>query len=328
MNLPTLWGIEKAVEEYNGKWDVFINLSGDTLPVYTPDRISQLFGGPLAGINFVTASACETGLQPTPITYFPEMWHKYRHYVQNPMSLTYVDNEGVKHTEVTLETYFGSQWMALQPDWCQFLTEQLKRPDSLASQYRDYLIETEKLMTDETFIPTLLMHYFPDTLPKVNETDDSLANVEPKIFSTRYERMDEHYPTSTGWFPTNQHYDVGESTGVESPRPWGPYFLGVYDLHEIKASGALYIRKVSERIDSNMPRLLPVDVPEQIPDISWPEEVAVIQKPDWGKKLKEMKKKYATEQAKQQRHQHEDFDNSQDQHKSSSSSEDQDDTEF
>jgi hypothetical protein len=32
MNLPTLWGMQVAVEECNDQWDVFINLAGDNLP--------------------------------------------------------------------------------------------------------------------------------------------------------------------------------------------------------------------------------------------------------------------------------------------------------
>jgi hypothetical protein len=144
---PTLWGMEKAVKDYSGKWDVFINLSGDTLPVYKPDTIAHLFGGPLAGINFVTSSACETGLIPTAITAFPQSWHKRSHYSSHPASLDYTDEDGSKHFNVTLTTYFGSQWMSLQPDWCEYLVKQLERPDSLPSKFRDYLIATKKLMT-------------------------------------------------------------------------------------------------------------------------------------------------------------------------------------
>jgi hypothetical protein len=70
MNLPTLWSMEKAVTQYSGRWDVYINLSGDTLPVYTQDRMAELFAGPLKGINFVTSVVCETGLRPTPVTAF------------------------------------------------------------------------------------------------------------------------------------------------------------------------------------------------------------------------------------------------------------------
>ena len=294
MNLPTLWGIEKAVNEYSGKWDVFINLSGDTLPVYTPDRIARLFGGPLKGINFITSSACETGLVPTAISYFPEKWHKRGHYSHHPANLDYVDDEGKHHSNVTLETYFGSQWMSLQPAWCEYLIRQLERPDSLASQFRHYLIKTGKLMTDETFIPTLLMHAFPETTPKIRE-NLSLDSDEVAMYHIRYERMDEHVPDSKGWFPTVQRYEVPGSSGVEIPKPWGPYFLGVYDLGAIRESGSLYIRKVATSIDHNLFKILPVDEPEEIPSISWPQEVKISPVPDWGKKLAEFRRRIAAE---------------------------------
>lgn len=285
MNLPTFWGMKKAVQDYAGTWDVFINLSGDSLPVYAPDRIAQLFGGPLKGINFLTSSACETGLVATPIEFFPRKWHKRRHYQHRPMSLNYTDRAGVEHFNESIDIHFASQWMTLQPEWAAYLLEELERPDSLPCRFRDYLIETEKLMTDETFISTLLMHLFPETTPKLNETDGSLANVEPKMYAIRYERMDEHVPNSRKWFPTDQRYDVGETSGVEQPRPWGPYFLGTYDLKDIKESGALFIRKVSDRIDHNLVTLLPVHDPKEIPSISWPKEVNMITKPDWKKTM-------------------------------------------
>jgi hypothetical protein len=294
MNLPTLWGMNKAVTEYSGKWDVFVNLSGDTLPVYTPDRVAKLFGGPLAGINFITSSACETGLLPTPISAFPKHWHKRGHYSQHPAKarLEYRDDDGTRHQNVTLEIYFGSQWMSLQPDWCSYLVAQLERPDSLPSRFRHYLIETEKLMTDETFIPTLLMHLFPETIPKVDEDYRFVNNdQELDMYAIRYERMDEHVPTSSGWFPTEQRYQVPESSGVDMPRPWGPYFLGVYDLENIQRSGALYIRKVATAIDHNLFNILPVDDPEDIPPISWPKEAKISPVPDWEKTVWMMKKK-------------------------------------
>ena len=288
MNLPTFWGMKKAVQDYAGTWDVFINLSGDSLPVYTPDRIAQLFGGPLKGINFVTSSACETGLVATPIMFFPRKWHKRRHYQHRPISgFNYTDRSGVEHFNEIVNIHFASQWMTLQPEWVAYLLEELERPDSLPCQFRDYLIETEKLMTDETFISSLLMHLFPETTPKLNVTDGSLADVEPKIYAIRYERMDEHVPNSQKWFPTDQRYDVAEASGVEQPRPWGPYFLGTYDLKDIKESGALFIRKVSDRIDHNMVTLLPVHDPKEIPSISWPNEVNMSTKPDWKETMKQ-----------------------------------------
>jgi hypothetical protein len=296
---PTLWAMQKAVEEYNEKWDIFINLSGDSLPVYKPDRLAKLFGGPLAGINFITSSACETGLMPTPITAFPKKWHKRSHYSGHPMSLNYTDDDGTLHSNVTLTIFFGSQWMSLQPDWCEYIVLQMRRPDSLPSRFRDYLISTKKLMADETFIPTLLMHLQPETTPKVDdnyrlslsqEIDDSL-----KMYAIRYERMDEHAPSSSGWYPTEQRYEVPKSSGVDVPKPWGPYYLGVYDLAKIRLYGALFIRKVATAIDPNLFRILPVDSPEEIPDIGWPNEVQISPLPDWGKKLAALKENHLKE---------------------------------
>ena len=238
MNAPTLWSMEKAVNDYAGKWDVFVNLSGDTLPVYSQNRISRLFGGPLRGINFVTSVACETGLVPTSITEFPKKWHKRTHYSYQPANnLEYVDDDGVEHTDVKVDIFFGSQWVSLTPQYCEFITRQLARPDSLPSRFRDWLIDTGKLMADETFFTSMLMRYFPETIPKVDDdffldtitnsgNDENTAALEVSMYAIRYERMDEHVPTSKGYFPTEQRYEVPASTGMGQPRPWGPYFLG------------------------------------------------------------------------------------------------------
>jgi hypothetical protein len=63
----------------------------------------------------------------------------------------------------------------------------------------------------------------------------------------------------------------------ESPtsdtRVWGPYYLGTYDLANIKKSRALFMRKVSTKVDENLLRLLPVDKHEDIPDIGWPNQL-------------------------------------------------------
>jgi hypothetical protein len=194
--------------------------------VYTQTRVSQLLDGPLGGINFVTSSGCETGLLPTHITYFPKDWHKRAHYSKNPpTNLEYVDPNGVLHHNASIEIYFGSQWMTLTKEVCGFLIKELHRPDSLPSVFRDWLINTKKLMADETFFSTMVVKYFSHTLPEL--TDDYYLNsTEVKMDAIRYERMDEHVPSSRGWFPTEQRYDVPVSMGVEQPRPWGPYFLG------------------------------------------------------------------------------------------------------
>ena len=297
MNLPTLWALQVAVDEYVGLWDVWINLSGDTLPVYTvdvmADTLSQL------PYSFVTSSSCETGLLPTNVYYFPTWWHKRRHYKRDESekdpTLQYQDTSGNWHSQ-TLVTHFGSQWVVLQYDFCRWLVaDQLQRPNSLANQFRDYLESSQKLMTDETFIPTLIMHVneFRDTLPKTEESTGRLLwknGTTSSISHIRFERMDEHVPTAFGVFPETQRYQVPESmvmkNQVEQPRPWGPYFLGTYDLGSIRSSGALFIRKVSERIDANLVRLFPIESASDIPPFEWPREVAITDKPDWDEKIR------------------------------------------
>ena len=202
------------------------------------NRIAQLFGsnGPLRGINFVTSVACETGLIPTPLEDFPKTWHKRKHHSQQPATgLEYVDDDGTKYHDATVDIFFGSQWVSLTPQYCELLIRQLARPDSLPSQFRDWLIDTKKLMADETFFTSMLMHYFPETIPKVDEdffldttnsNHSSTNGSELSMYAIRYERMDEHVPTSKGYFPTEQRYEVPASSGIEQPKAWGPYFLG------------------------------------------------------------------------------------------------------
>ena len=316
MNLPTIWGMQRAVKDYAGRWDVFVNLSGDSLPVYSATVLARYLHTVAVQpkVNFVTSSSCETGLLPTPISYFPRKWHKRGHYSHQPAHLDFMEYEYSekngkitqehRRTNVTMEIYFGSQWMILQPDFCKHLIRELERPDSLASQFRDYLIRTKKLMSDETFIPTLLMYRFPESMPQLNETDSSLlvrreadgketySTSIPSIYDIRYERMDEHVPSSHGYYPTHQRYEVPNSSKVEAPRPWGPYFLGVYDLKTIRSLGALYIRKVSQRIDPNLYNLLPVNRQDEIPPIGWPAEVQVSPVPNWEKTLAELRRLY------------------------------------
>ena len=293
MNDPTFWGMELASTRFRRQWDAFLNLSGDCMPVYTTEAMAKLFdpnNGPLRKTNFVTSSSCETGLLPSNVYIFPEHWHKRKHYTNDPKGdpiITYVNDDG-KNETIRLITHFGSQWMALQPDFVDYLITSLKRPDSLLSRYKDELIRTKRLMTDETFIPTLLMHVHPfnETLPVVNK-DGSLKAL-PTMHSIRYERMDEHVPTAFGAYPTEQRYEVPESSIADEPKVWGPYFLGVYDLGNLKDSGALFVRKVSTFLDPNIVHLLPVDHVDELPNIRWPKEVKLSPLPDWEKRIQEL----------------------------------------
>jgi hypothetical protein len=298
MNDPTFWGMEQALLQREN-WDVFINLSGDSLPVYNQAVIGRLFASELKGINFVTSSSCETGLLPTNVYHFPEWWHKRKHYTNYPdgdVVLDYVDENGQTQS-ITMQIYFGSQWVALTPDFCDFVVTSLARDDSLASRFRDYLIESERLMTDETLLATLLMHVLPfsTTVPTIFQTNGTLVT-RPEMAALRYERMDEHAPTAFGVLPHQQHYDVPDSSEADPPKPWGPYFLGIYDLRAIRESGALYIRKVSQFVEPNLYQVLPVSIREEIPDLYWPDEVQISVKVDWRKRIKELKRRIREEE--------------------------------
>ena len=43
MNDPTLWAMDKLSSEFSGKFDKFINLSGDTLPTLDNAAMGSLF---------------------------------------------------------------------------------------------------------------------------------------------------------------------------------------------------------------------------------------------------------------------------------------------
>jgi hypothetical protein len=318
MNDPTHWAMRQLVNERDTQftfddgtsWDVFLNLSGDTMPTLTQEVISDLFAKQLKGINFVTSSSCETGLVPTSVYTFPSYWHKRNHYTHHPDGnpiLTHreiqpAEEEGnvTEKVQSELTIYFGSQWMALTPKFVDYVVHGLARPDSLASQFKLWLEEHGKLMADETFIPTLLMNVpqFSSTIPPLNDEDGSLetltsseittTNTKLKMFSIRYERMDEHAPTAFGWHPTDQRYEVPKSSTADKPKIWGPYFLGLYDLGNIRRSGALFVRKVSRTVEPNLVNLLPVNsLEEDLPHIEWPFELLLSEKPDWEKRKTE-----------------------------------------
>ena len=295
MNDPTLWAFEYLSHHRQlgpQSWDVFINLSGDTLPVVTAARISQLFeprNGPLGNTNFVTSASCVTGLVPTSIFDFPEHTMKRAHYFQHniPKTLSYVDSVTGKWREnVETTIYFGSQWMALTHDFVEHVIRSMDHPNGLGNVLKETLIETKVLMTDETFFATMLMNSpaFKDTIPQLNE--DGALEDYPTMYSLRYERMDENAPNAWGKYTSsNSLYDIptkfGDATDGEGPaKPWGPYYLGTYDLGAIRDSGSLFVRKVSWTVDKNLVLMLPVKMSEgsegrlewdELPDIRWPE---------------------------------------------------------
>jgi hypothetical protein len=216
--------------KFKKKWDVFVNLSADSMPVYTPKIISNYFSGPLKGINFVTSSSCPTGLMPTNIDIFPKRWHKSGHYREKgdfeiTYNTTYENNRREANNEmktIILVIHFGSQWMSLTPTFVEYIVSSLKHQDSLAYQFKQDLIKKERLMADETFIPTLLAHHptLKHTLPQLLD-DGSLETMEG-MTAIRFERMDENIPDAFMNVVEEQRYEVPKTyeSSIDVPRPW------------------------------------------------------------------------------------------------------------
>ena len=61
----------------------------------------------------------------------------------------------------------------------------------------------------------------------------------------------------------------------------GPYFLGIYDLSDIKREGSLFVRKASVFVEPNIVNMFPVNSLDELPDIYWPDEVVITGKPQW-----------------------------------------------
>ena len=268
MNDPTHWSMKYFIEQYPNQWDVYINLSGDTLPVLRPQILSQILDKePLKNLNFVTSAACETGLLPTPLDLFPPKWHKRQHYHHMKSHRFHNTQDG---STIELPIHFGSQWMMLQYDFvAHFVHEFFYDPKSLAIQLKYALISSNLLMTDETFIPTLYMHW-KDWFQYPDNKEGLLIDSSWTMRHVRFERMDEHALSAFSYIPRFDRYRPVSSNKKKNHRPWGPYYLGVYDYHSIRHSGALFVRKVSQEVDQNIYHHLPVNHHMDIPDISWP----------------------------------------------------------
>ena len=179
------------------------------------------------------------------------------------------------NSETDLEAFYGSQWMVVTRDFCEHVISELARPGSIAHKLREWFVNgtvvvegvgrVKPHIPDETFFPTVLMRSGLK-VPKPVEvvTDVTGSNKKVPLKSVWYVRMDEHYP----WSSHKQRYEAPPhlSTG----RPWGPYYVGSYDLGDIKAHRALFVRKASRHVDGNIFRVLPVDDYAKIPDLRWP----------------------------------------------------------
>jgi hypothetical protein len=82
------------------------------MPTLSQKSLSDLhhpIHGPLRNINFVTSSACETGLVPTNIYEFPSFWHKRKHYLDRHKSRPTISYVVTEKKVINVTIHFGSQ---------------------------------------------------------------------------------------------------------------------------------------------------------------------------------------------------------------------------
>ncbi|GMH49385.1 hypothetical protein TrRE_jg7277, partial [Triparma retinervis] len=154
MNEPVLWAFDHLTFTHRGKFDKFITLSGDSLPTLKNEAMSSVVDRCIADKNVVTSVWSETGFLPTRSDYFPEGWHKRTAYAQ-PIELDYV-RDG-KNVSKGIHCYFGSQWMMLEPDFVYYIGESMRDEGSLANSLKRAYLRERRVVTDETFLPSLLM---------------------------------------------------------------------------------------------------------------------------------------------------------------------------
>ena len=107
MNEPTLWAMETLSTSFSGRFDKFVNLSGDTLPTLTNSAMGALFSKHLGRYNVLTSFWSETGYRPTCYDEYPQNWHKRNAY-RYPIPISYVDESGRAVTK-RVKAHFGSQ---------------------------------------------------------------------------------------------------------------------------------------------------------------------------------------------------------------------------
>ena len=145
-----------------------------------------------------------------------------------------------KHFDI--EPYFGSQWMILRRDFIYWFVEIKKHKLSFPNlikfwfDLKDYQLEylysrskrskPQPYIPDEIYFPTVLAHSpFRNSIPPVSLQDGTT--------SVHYVRMDEHFP----WGEKAAKY-VMKGSGA---RNWGPYYLGVYDLFDVRESKSMFL---------------------------------------------------------------------------------------
>jgi len=260
-------------------WDYFINLSGDSYPVLRPEPLRRRLAENGRHLNYMTSKTGITGLVPTAWSEFDPTWHKAKAF---PFPL--LEGPAFKDTQA----HYGSQWMVLTRSFVEFVLREREVPGSLTHELAEWFqhgsleidvgkkdkIRVKPHIPDELFFPTVLMNSPRFNGSSAHDGPESATVPPPRLPLMRdmhFIRMDEHYP----WSSSLQRYEA--PPGYEA-RSWGPYYVGAYDLHDVKASGALFVRKVSPQVDENVLRLLPVDAHADIPDLAWPQQLPPLTK--------------------------------------------------
>ena len=84
------------------------------------------------------------------------------------------------------EVYFGSQWMVLNPDLVEYFAVSMRDENSFGTALKWAYIEKNRVVTDETFFPTLVMNEerFKGTVPMV-EKGEGIVESLPWLTSIR-----------------------------------------------------------------------------------------------------------------------------------------------
>lgn len=136
-----LRGIEKLVTS-GGKWDYFINLSGQDFPLKSQEFI----------MGYLSAfDCCEFIKVVNQKLIRPETMHRIKDYVEEIDGELVISTTSNRDFLTGVTPYIGNQWMILSKDFCEFITYS---PE--LAVFKEFYRNT--LIADESFFQTVLMN--------------------------------------------------------------------------------------------------------------------------------------------------------------------------
>ncbi|MEZ2760190.1 beta-1,6-N-acetylglucosaminyltransferase [Providencia vermicola] len=146
----------RAIEKFvitGGKWDYFINLSGQDFPLKSQDFI----------MNYLREfNCCEFIKVLNQNLSRPETIHRIKNYVQEINGELVVSTENSRPFLEGVTPYIGNQWMILSKRFCEFITY-----SSELKVFKNFYRNT--LIADESFFQTVLMN--TEFKPKIINDD-------------------------------------------------------------------------------------------------------------------------------------------------------------